>query len=68
MPSLEEYVKRAKAREEEEKRLGITTYEQKMEHCERRAILGKDYLERDSGSWRNALEFLKRLGEQKSEK
>jgi hypothetical protein len=57
MPSLDEYMKRAKAREEEEQRLGITTYEQKMEHRERRAILGKDYLQRDSGSWRNAWTF-----------
>ena len=68
MPSLDEYMKRAKAREEEEKRLGIVTYEQKMEHRERRAILGKDYLERPSGTWKNALDFLKRQLEQKGEK
>ena len=68
MPSLEDYTKQAKAREEEEKRLGIVTYEQKMEHRERRAILGRDYLEKDSGSWKNALAFLRRQLEEKGEK
>jgi hypothetical protein len=68
MPSLEDYMKKAKAREEEERRLGITTYQEKMDHRERRAILGKDYLELDSGTWKNALAFLKRQLEQKDEK
>ena len=68
MPSLEDYMKQAKAREEEEKRLGIVTYEQKMEHRERRAILGRDYSEKARGSWKNALDFLKRQLEQKGEK
>jgi hypothetical protein len=68
MPSLEDYTKQAKAREEEEQRLGIATYQQKMEHRERRAILGDGYLERDSGTWKNALAFLRRQLEGKGEK
>jgi hypothetical protein len=41
------------------------TYEQIEQHRARKFILGEHYRERDSGSWREAEEYLKREREKK---
>jgi hypothetical protein len=60
-----DYLKRAEARAEEERRLGLTTFEQIEQHRARKFLLGADYRERDSGTWREAEEYLKREREKK---
>ena len=65
MGSFIDYLKRAEARAEEERRLGLTTFEQIEQHRARKFILGENYRERDSGSWREAEEYLKRQAEKK---
>ena len=50
MASFLDYLKRAEARAEEERRLGLTTYEQIEQHRARKFILGEHYRERDSGT------------------
>jgi hypothetical protein len=65
MTSFLDYLKRAEAREEEEQRLGLVTYEQIEKHRARKFILGEHYREHDSGSWREAEEYLKREREKK---
>ena len=60
MASFIDYLKRAEARAEEEQRLGLVTYEQIEQHRARKFILGENYRERNSGSWREAEEYLKR--------
>ena len=57
--SFEDYAREAEARAEEEQRLGLVTYQQ-IEHRARKSLLGADYRERDSGTWREAEEYLKR--------
>ena len=59
MASFIDYLKRAEARAEEEQRLGLVTYEQIEQHRARKFILGENYRERDSGSWREAEEYLR---------
>ena len=65
MASFLDYLKRAEARAEEERRLGLVTYEQIEQHRARKFILGERYRERDSGTWREAEEYLKREREKK---
>ena len=65
MASFIDYLKRAEARAEEERRLGLTTFEQIEQHRARKFILGEHYRERDSGTWREAEEYLKREREKK---
>jgi hypothetical protein len=65
MTSFLDYLKRAEARAEEERRLGLVTYEQIEQHRARKFLLGADYRERDSGSCREAEEYLKREREKK---
>ena len=65
MASFIDYLKRAEARAEEERRLGLTTFEQIEQHRARKFILGENYRERDSGTWREAEEYLKREREKK---
>ena len=65
MASFLDYLKRAEARAEEERRLGLVTYEQIEQHRARKFILGEHYRERDSGTWREAEEYLKREREEK---
>ena len=65
MASFIDYLKRAEARAEEERRLGLTTFEQIEQHRARKFILGVHYRERDSGTWREAEEYLKREREKK---
>ena len=59
MASFIDYLKRAEARAEEERRLGLTTYDEIQQHRARKFILGENYRERDSGSWREAEEYLR---------
>ena len=65
MASFIDYLKRAEAHAEEERRLGLVTYEQIEQHRARKFILGEHYRERDSGTWREAEEYLKRESEKK---
>ena len=65
MASFLDYLKRAEARAEEERRLGLATFEQIEQHRTRKFILGEHYRERDSGTWREAEEYLKRKSEKK---
>jgi hypothetical protein len=65
MASFIDYLKRAEARAEEERRLGLTTYDEIQQHRARKFILGEHYRERDSGTWREAEEYLKREREKK---
>jgi hypothetical protein len=65
MTSFLDYLKQAEARAEEERRLGLTTFEQIEQHRARKFILGEHYRERDSGTWREAEGYLKREREKK---
>jgi hypothetical protein len=58
--SIEDYMREAKAAEQEAKKLGISTYEQILRHRERKRLLGDDYQSRDTGTWRQAEEFMRR--------
>ena len=68
MTSFLDYLKRAEARAEEERHLGLTTYDEIQRHRARKFILGENYRERDSGSWHEAEEHLKRQAEKKGGK
>ena len=65
MASFLDYLKRAEVRAEEERHLGLTTYDEIQQHRARKFILGEHYRERDSGTWREAEECLKREREKK---
>ena len=65
MASFIDYLKRAEARAEEQQRLGLMTYDEIQQHYARKVMLGDDYRERDTGTWREAEEYLKREREKK---
>jgi hypothetical protein len=56
---LSPYEQRAERRQAEYKRYGLTTYDEQMMHEERKALLGEDYRQRDTGTWRKAEQHLK---------
>jgi len=53
------YAERAAANAKEEAALGFTSEEEKRQHRIRKFQLGADYLERDTGSWKEAEEHLR---------
>jgi hypothetical protein len=58
--SLEDYMAEGKAVEEEAKKLGRSTYEQLARHRERKRLLCDGYESRDTGTWRQAEEYMRR--------
>jgi hypothetical protein len=63
--SFEDYAKEAEARAEEVARLGLTSYDEIQRHYARKAMLGSDYRERDTGTWRQAEAYMRREREKK---
>jgi hypothetical protein len=60
---LSPYEQRAKEREAEYARHGLDTYEEQQRHEERKALLGLDYRDRYTGSWKKAEEHMKRCNQ-----
>jgi hypothetical protein len=56
---LSPYEQRAKDREDEYARLGLVTYDEQQRHEGRKVLLGQDYLDRDTGTWRDAEEYIR---------
>jgi hypothetical protein len=57
---LSYYELREKARQKEYARYRLTTFAQQQEHEERKGVLGEDYRDRYSGSWREAEDYMNR--------
>ena len=51
---------RAQKRAAEYARLGLTTYRDRQRHEDRKVLLGEDYHDRFSGTWREAEETMKK--------
>jgi hypothetical protein len=56
---LSPYEKRARERKDEYARLKLTSYEDQQRHEGRKAVLGQDYRERFTGTWKEAEAYLK---------
>jgi hypothetical protein len=54
------YERRAKNREAEYARLGLTTFDEQQEHERRKVMLGEDYRDRFTGTWKEADEYMKK--------
>jgi hypothetical protein len=59
---MSQYEIRMQERQAEYARLGLTTYAEQQTHEFRKVALGSDYHERDSGTWKQAEDFMKKSG------
>jgi hypothetical protein len=55
---LSPYERRAKARDDEYAKIGADTWEKQQLHEQRKALLGEDYRDRFSGSWRESERYM----------
>jgi hypothetical protein len=62
---LSPYEKRAKEREAEYARLGLASFEDQQRHEGRKVMLGEGYHQRNTGTWKEAEECMRKSGHKK---